>query len=155
LATMIAASNIRCICQTHQLTKNQDQMFTIEQIKTAHAKVKSGADYPAYVQDIIQLGVNAYTTYVKDGNTFYEGSDNYRIHSGPKYPELQIADASDAKQFLRDLKSHQSGKSDFQTFCRQAAANGVEKWVVDTKRLTCTYYGKQGEMLLAEKIPLK
>ncbi len=27
-------------------------MFTVEQIKTAHSKVKSGADFPAYIQDI-------------------------------------------------------------------------------------------------------
>ena len=32
-------------------------MFTIEQIKNAHAKVKSGADFPTYVQNLIKLGV--------------------------------------------------------------------------------------------------
>lgn len=26
-------------------------MFTVEQIKTAHAKVKSGADFPYYIQE--------------------------------------------------------------------------------------------------------
>ena len=32
-------------------------MFTIQQIKEAHSKVKSGSDFPKYVQDIIALGV--------------------------------------------------------------------------------------------------
>ena len=32
-------------------------MFTIQQIKDAHSKVKSGADFPKYMQDIIALGV--------------------------------------------------------------------------------------------------
>ena len=32
-------------------------MFTIQQIKDAHSKVKSGADFPQYMQDIIALGV--------------------------------------------------------------------------------------------------
>jgi hypothetical protein len=32
-------------------------MFAVEQIKTAHSKVKSGADFPAYIQDIKKLGV--------------------------------------------------------------------------------------------------
>ncbi len=32
-------------------------MFTIEQIKEAHAKVKSGADFPNYIHDLIILGV--------------------------------------------------------------------------------------------------
>ena len=44
-------------------------MFTIDQIKEAHSKVKSGADFPQYVQDLIKLGVIHYTTYVRDGHT--------------------------------------------------------------------------------------
>jgi hypothetical protein len=42
-------------------------MFTVEQIKTAHGKVKSGADFPAYIQDIKKLGVTSYETFVTDG----------------------------------------------------------------------------------------
>ena len=30
-------------------------MFTIAQIKEAHDKVKSGADFPKYIQDLINL----------------------------------------------------------------------------------------------------
>ena len=41
-------------------------MFTLEQIKSAHSKVKSGADFPNYVQDIIKLGVIFYETHVSD-----------------------------------------------------------------------------------------
>jgi hypothetical protein len=44
-------------------------MFTIEQIKAAHSKVKSGTDFPAYVQELIALGVTGYETYVADGHT--------------------------------------------------------------------------------------
>ncbi len=44
-------------------------MFTVEQIKTAHSKVKSGADFPAYIQDINKLGVASYETFVTDGHT--------------------------------------------------------------------------------------
>jgi hypothetical protein len=32
-------------------------MFTIAQIKKAHSKVKSGEDFPVYIQDLIALGV--------------------------------------------------------------------------------------------------
>lgn len=35
-------------------------MFTAEQIKTAHRKVKSGADFPAYIKEIKVLGVTHY-----------------------------------------------------------------------------------------------
>jgi uncharacterized protein YbcV (DUF1398 family) len=42
-------------------------MFTIEQIKIAHTKVRSGADFPNYIQDLINLGITSYETYVADG----------------------------------------------------------------------------------------
>ncbi len=52
-------------------------MFTIQQIKEAHAKVKSGADFPKYIQDIIALGVTSFETFVFDNHTDYYGKDNY------------------------------------------------------------------------------
>ena len=56
-------------------------MFTIEQIKAAHSKVKSGADFPGYIQDIKRLGVNAFETWVIDSHTEYFGKDGYHIRS--------------------------------------------------------------------------
>ena len=38
-------------------------MFTIAQIKEAHSRVKSGADFPTYIQDLIELGVKGYDTF--------------------------------------------------------------------------------------------
>ncbi len=40
-------------------------MFQLTDIKDAHSKVKSGADFPNYVQDLIKLGVKKYETYAK------------------------------------------------------------------------------------------
>lgn len=34
-------------------------MFTVEQIETAHDKVKTGADFPNYIQEIKQMGVKS------------------------------------------------------------------------------------------------
>lgn len=38
--------------------------FTIEKIKAEHQKVKSGADFPKYIQVIKNLEVSQYTAYV-------------------------------------------------------------------------------------------
>ena len=46
-------------------------MFTAEQIKAAHSKVKSGADFPSYIQEIKALGVTHYEAYVTDGHIDY------------------------------------------------------------------------------------
>ena len=48
-------------------------MFTVEQIKTAHGKVKSGADFPFYIKEIKLLGVTHYEAYVADGHIDYHG----------------------------------------------------------------------------------
>jgi len=129
-------------------------MFTIDQIKEAHSKVKSGADFPKYVQDLIKLGVIHYNTYVRDGHTVYWGSDNFRVQSPPNYPTKEIADKSDKNQFIHKLNAHQAGETDFATFCTHCAENGVEKWVVDMVEMTCTYYDKTEHNLLEEEIPV-
>lgn len=129
-------------------------MFTIDQIKEAHSKVKSGADFPQYIQDLIGLGVEAYSTYVMDGHTEYFGKDDYHIKSDSKYPVLNVSEKSDSGNFINRLKIHQQGQTDYMTFCNDSTNNGVEKWIVDTRKMTCTYYDKAGNNMLEEKIPI-
>ena len=128
-------------------------MFTLERIKAAHSKVKSGADFPAYVQELIVLGVINYETYVADGHTDYFGKNGFTISSDKKYQPLHITDDVDAVQFEKKLKAHQQGKTDYLTFCSDCAQSGVEKWKVDMKAMTCIYYDKAGNKMLAEAIP--
>lgn len=128
-------------------------MFTIEAIKAAHAKVKTGADYPAYVREIIAMGVTAYETSVSDGNTTYFGAAHFQIQSGPKYGSISVADKSNRTKFQEDLKAHQRGATDFSTFCVDSAGSGIEKWVADLSAMTCTYFDKAGTVLVVESIP--
>lgn len=129
-------------------------MFTLEQIKAAHSKVKSGADFPAYVQELIGLGVKKYDYYVNDGHTNYQGKDGFYIESPARYPTKDIAEPSDPETFTQLLKAHQQGQSDFPTMCQQSADTGVEKWTVDMEEMTCTYYDKKGNKMLVEEIPI-
>jgi uncharacterized protein YbcV (DUF1398 family) len=128
-------------------------MFTIKQIKNAHSKVKSGADFPNYVRDLIKMGITFYETYVADGHTDYFGTNNFKVSSERKYEELQIADESNTAQFYKDLKEHQQGKTDYLAFCNLSAKSGVGKWVVNMIKMTCTYYDKTGNEMLVEAIP--
>lgn len=130
-------------------------MFTIEQIKEAHSKVKSGADFPAYVQDLISLGVTSYETYVSDGHSNYFGSGNFSIGSESKYQDLAITPTSNTEEFSSHLRSHQQGKTDYPTFCRDCAQTGVHKWIVNLGDFTCTYFDVSGKVLLTEAIPQK
>ncbi|MEZ5003962.1 MAG: DUF1398 family protein [Chitinophagales bacterium] len=128
-------------------------MFTIEQIKAAHSKVKSGADFPAYIQDLKALGVIYYETYVLDGHTDYFGENGYKTSSTAIYAPLIIADISNIDQFKMDIKAHQQGKTDYLTFCNNCAKSGLEKWAVSIEKMTCTYFDKAGNKLLVEQIP--
>ena len=128
-------------------------MFTVEQVKAAHSKVKSGADFPAYIQDIKKLGVTFYKTFVTDGHTDYYGANDFTTASPAKYQALAIAEISNREQFKADLKEHQQGKTDYLTFIGLCAKLGIEKWEVYMDKMTCTYYDKEGNEILVEQIP--
>ncbi|NRF37637.1 DUF1398 domain-containing protein [Pedobacter foliorum] len=132
---------------------NVKPQFTLAQIRAAHEQVKSGADFPQYIQDIIVLGVKKFETYVVDSHTLYFGVDGYQTQSGPQYEELTIAEQSSKALFTSYLLQHQQGGSDYFTFCRHCAQTGVEKWIVDLTEMSCVYYDRAGHQILVEMIP--
>ncbi len=128
-------------------------MFTIDQIRTAHGKVKSGADFPSYIKEIKSLGVTHYEAYVSDGHIDYHGANNYTVVVPAKYDNLLIADTPQREEFKRELISHQEGKTNFLTFIKMCASCGIEKWTICMDKMTCVYYDKAGNELLVEPIP--
>ena len=128
-------------------------MFTVVQIKAAHGKVKSGADFPNYIREIKALGVRAFETWVKDSHTEYFGENEYRTSSTPMYEEKIIANTADKIKFEYYLKIHQKGETDYLTFCRHCAETGILKWFVSLDKMTCTYYDKVEKEILVERIP--
>ncbi len=128
-------------------------MFTIEQIKQAHSKVKSGADFPAYIREIKQLGVVFYEAFVADGHTDFLSVTGEKTSSPAKYETLTIADDCNIEQFKADLKAHQQGETDYLTFSGISADLGIEKWAVCMEKMTCTYYDRTGDEVLVEIIP--
>lgn len=134
-------------------TSGKDTPFTVEQIKVAHSKVKSGADFPAYIREIKAMGVTSYETFVTDGHTVFSGENGYQTTSPAKYEALVISGKCDEEQFKVELKAHQQGKTDYITFIAMCARFGVEKWAVSMEKMTCTYFDKAGNEILVEEIP--
>lgn len=128
-------------------------MFTLEQIKAAHSKVKSGADFPNYIRDIKQLGVLYYETFVSEGNTEYFGDNNYSLSSPARHDRLIIEKECRITDFKKALKEHQQGMTDYPTFIQDCARNGIEKWIVRLDQMTCTYFDTKGNEMLVERIP--
>jgi uncharacterized protein YbcV (DUF1398 family) len=128
-------------------------MFTVEQIKAAHSKVKSGVDFPAYIKEIKSLGVTHYEAYVTDGHIDYHGANGYTAKVQPKYSPLAIAHTAKSKEFKVELLAHQQGKTDFLNFIKTCATLGIEKWAIRMDRMTCTYYDNAENEILIEQIP--
>jgi uncharacterized protein YbcV (DUF1398 family) len=128
--------------------ENEKKMFTVEQIKSAHGKVKSGADFPPYIQELKALGVTHYEAYVTDGHINYHGANDYTAEVPAKYEPLVVADTVKGEEFKAELAAHQQGKTGFLTFIKMCATFGIERW-----EMTCTYYDKAGNEILVEEIP--
>ncbi len=128
-------------------------MFTLMQIEEAHSKVKSGADFPKYIQEIKTLGVTEFETWVKDSHTEYYGQNEYKTSSDSMYENLEIENSSAPSKFKHYLSIHQKGETDYFTFCKHCAETGIEKWIVSLNKMTCTYYDKKENEILVETIP--
>lgn len=128
-------------------------MFTVEQIKAAHSKVKSGADFPSYIKEIKLLGVTHYEAHVTDGHTDYHGGSDHTATVPAKYEPMAIANIPQTEKFTAELLAHQQGKTDYLTFIKMCAETGIEKWEIRIDKMTCTYYDKAGNKILVEKIP--
>lgn len=128
-------------------------MFTIEQIRAAHSKVRSGADFPAYIQDIKALGVTHYVAFVTDGHVDYHGANQFTVSKPASEEARPVADLVREEAFRAALAAHQQGKTDYARFILDCAENGIEKWEVSLLEMTCTYFDKAGRKILTEAIP--
>lgn len=129
-------------------------MFTLEQIKEAHDKVQTAADFSNYIKEVIQMGVQGYDTFINDGRVSYYGVDNFSVSTTEKYPTLKIAPNVNKERFIEFLVLHQDGQTDYYTFCEQAAQCGIAKSRVALVEMTCTYFDILDAPMIIEKIPV-
>lgn len=127
-------------------------MFTLDQIHDAFAKVKSGADFPQFVQDLKEIGVTHYDNFVSNGRTRYFGLDEFSLDGDPKYTDMPVSEISSSESLKHAIAIHQNGQTDYPTFCKQAADAGVEKWTTHVIDMTVTYFDKYGKILIVEPI---
>lgn len=124
--------------------------FTLEQIK--EAPTKSGNMFPVLIQQFKILGVDNFITFVSDGHTDYFDDEKESLGTDSS-TDFVISENTNSEKFLERLRLHQNGGTDFLTFCKDCAENGIDNWIVDLPKMTCTYYDKSGKEILVEKIP--
>ncbi|OCB70212.1 DUF1398 domain-containing protein [Flavobacterium crassostreae] len=129
-------------------------MFSLEQIKQAYDKVKTGPDFTQYIQELIAMGVEGYDTYTQDSHVVYYGAAGHQVHTDQKHPDFALATTVNKPLLIQNLVQHQDGQSDYITFCQQAAQCGIAKWRIDILEMTCTYLTAENHAVLIEKIPV-
>lgn len=134
------------------VNKTNTPMFSLKQIQQAHSKVLTWADFPQYIQDLISLGVRSYSIFVVDGHANYEWDNNYSLTSVAEYEDIIINTSTNKEQFLHRLQEHQQGKTNYHTFCKDAGASGITKWIVNLNNMECSYLGNDNNIVFVEKI---
>lgn len=127
-------------------------MFTKQQLASAHAKVKSGADYPAYVAELKTLGVTRYDFVVATGRNVFFGAEG-SLETDAKYAPKKVPTDGNPEALAQALKIHQAGKTDSLTFFQQAADAGTDRWTCDLEAMEVVYKDVKGQVLAWEAIP--
>jgi uncharacterized protein YbcV (DUF1398 family) len=127
-------------------------MFTIEQINDLHARLGSARTLAEYVRALKALGVERYDSYLADGHSEYFGQGGYKTVSPPEREVLPVAAIGQCETFLQHLGRHERCETTYLEMSGGLAESGIEKWTVDTGRMTMTFYDKAGIEMLVEHI---
>ena len=127
-------------------------MFTIEQIDEIHDRLGSARTFTEYVLALKAIGVERYDSYLADGHSEYFGQGGYRIASPPVHEVLPVAEAGQREAFLQHLRRHEQRQTSYLEMSKGLAESGIEKWSVDTGRMTMTFRDKAGREMLVEQI---
>jgi uncharacterized protein YbcV (DUF1398 family) len=127
-------------------------MFTIEQVDELHVRLGSAKTLPEYVRALKALGVEQYDSFLVDGHSEYLGQGGHRVVSPAVHEVIPVAETSQRETFLQHLRRHELRQTTYLEMSRGLALSGIEKWTVDTGRMTMTFYDKAGRALLVKQI---
>jgi uncharacterized protein YbcV (DUF1398 family) len=127
-------------------------MFTIEQINDLHDRLGGAKTFTEYVLALKALGVERSDSYLADGHSEYFGQRGRCVVSPPVHALLPVAEIGQRETFLEHLRRHDRRETTYLEMSKGLAQSGIEKWTVDTGRMTMTFYDKTGREMLVEQI---
>lgn len=127
-------------------------MITLQQISDFHSAVRSGADFPTFIQKLKSIGITHYIVAVENGQTTYFGGEEFSLQTEKKYKNLTISETINRENFLQKLAEHQAGKTDYLQFCRDTANSGIFSWKCDLESMICMYFDRENNEIFSEKI---
>ena len=127
-------------------------MITIEQINELHSRLGSAKTLSQYLRAFKTLGVQRYDSYLFDGHSEYSTEGGQRVVSQPEHEVLTVAEIAQREAFLEHLRRHEQRQTTYLEMSIGLAQSGIEKWTVDTERMTMTFYDNAGREMLVEHI---
>jgi uncharacterized protein YbcV (DUF1398 family) len=127
-------------------------MFTIGQMNDLHARLGSAKTLAEYVRALKAIGIERYDSYLADGHSEYFGQDGQKVVSPAVHEVLAVAENGQRETFLDHLPRHEQRQTTYLEMSMGLAQSGIEKWTVDTDRMTMTFYDKAGKEMLVEQI---
>lgn len=128
-------------------------MVSLTKIRESVDRIRTGEDFPAFSCDMREFGVSRIDVYMVNGMASFYCEGGHALHTAAAYANLSINSDSSVFNLISSLKYHRKGEFDFVTFCFEAAAAGVEKWVVDLLQMEVRYYDSKGSCILCTEIP--
>ncbi|HEM4817789.1 TPA: DUF1398 domain-containing protein [Streptococcus suis] len=127
-------------------------MFTLEAINQGHEQF-TGPDFPKLIAYFKDLGMVENTVDIQSGQVVYCSKSGQVLEKAGYQVSVPVAEQFNKEQFVTILRNHQSGQTDFPTFCQETAEAGIYKWVTDLEAMTCSYVDKVEQPVFVETIP--
>lgn len=124
--------------------------MTIENIN--QIKAESQGDFITLIGNLKAIGVVKFITCASTAKSMYYNVDGEEVHDENDFFNFEIG-TTDIDGFVKNLKEHQQGLTDFPTWLKLTADCGVSYWQVDLEQNKCTYYSVKNEEMYVEQIP--
>jgi len=127
-----------------RVSKAASVTFTIEQINDLHARLVSARTLRSMCWRLRGSASNGtiptWPTAIR--NTSAEGVT--RSSPPPLHEVLSVAEIGEREMFLEHLRRHERRETTYVEMSTGLAQSGIEKWTIDTVKMTMTFYDKAG-----------
>ena len=127
-------------------------MVTLAEIDEVHDRLGKADTLGEYCRALAGLGVTGYASYVVDGRTAFQTADGRTLMTGAHHEPIEVAPQPDHAAVQGALARAAAGEVGYVEMSRLLGAAGLERWSVDTARLTMTYTDVLGDVVLVEHL---
>lgn len=115
-------------------------------------KMSANGNFSVLVQSYLEYGIVRFQTCASTAKTIYFDGDGNSVYDEADIFNFKIGELNIDK-FRSHLLDHQQGLTDFPTWLKLTAENGIAYWIVDLVVKQCVYYDIDDNQVHIEIIP--